>query len=187
MTARLDRECNRIKTVKLVANKKIRTLRWCWSHSSRPVARFRPSPTCSRCFPCGPLRAILARAPGSPSNRINQSNASGLYLAFELCSCSPRPARCYRPLLTFSFHPCGSRAISLEPRTLHQPEKLGNVSKNEYVFTLLIFRVNENIATLSPAESIECSSFTALCRNFVQFVHARFTKTRNNCEFSPTN
>jgi hypothetical protein len=36
---------------------------------SAPVGiydRFRSRSTCSRCFPCGPLRAISARAPGSP-------------------------------------------------------------------------------------------------------------------------
>jgi hypothetical protein len=63
----------------------------------------------------------------------------------------------------------------LESRTLHQPEKLWNVSKNDYVFTPSISIVNENIATLSAAKSIECSSFTAPCRNFVQAVHLPFT------------
>jgi hypothetical protein len=60
--------------------------------------------------------------------------------------------------------------ILLEPRTPHQPEKLGNVSKNEVVFTLSIFIVNENGASLSPLESIECSSFTSPCRFLVQSV-----------------
>jgi hypothetical protein len=58
--------------------------------------------------------------------------------------------------------------ISLEPRTLHQPEKLRNVSKNEVVFTLFRFIVNENSVSLSPAESIECSPFTGSCRILVQ-------------------
>jgi hypothetical protein len=58
--------------------------------------------------------------------------------------------------------------ISLEPRTLHQPEKLRNVSKNEFVFTLFKFIVNENNASLSSAESIECSPFTGPCRILVQ-------------------
>jgi len=40
--------------------------RWCWDHSSRPVARFRPSPTCQSCGPCGWQLAIFARAPGLP-------------------------------------------------------------------------------------------------------------------------
>jgi hypothetical protein len=37
---------------------------------------------------------------GLTANRINQPNASGLYPAFDRSSCSPRPALCYRPLLT---------------------------------------------------------------------------------------
>jgi hypothetical protein len=38
----------------------------------------------------------------------------------------------------------------LEPRTLHQPEKLKKLSKNDSVFTLSIFRVNEKsrVATI---------------------------------------
>ena len=127
----------------------------------------------------------LSSGSGLTANRINQSNASGLYLAFDGCSCSSRPARCYRPLLTFSFHPCGSRAILLEPRTLHQPEKLGNVSKNEYLFTPSIFTVNQNLATLSPAKSIECSSCTAPCRNLVQSAPATFTNIYAGRCFSP--
>jgi hypothetical protein len=60
------------------------------------------------------------------------------------------------------------RAISLEPRTPHQPEKLGNVSKNECVFTPSIFIVNENYVDLSPVKSIECSPFTRRCQVLVQ-------------------
>jgi hypothetical protein len=71
----------------------------------------------------------------------------------------------------------------LESRTLHQPEKLWNVSKNDYLFTPSIFIVNENIATLSAAKSIECSSFTAPCRNFVQAVHLPFTIGRGMPRF----
>jgi len=50
---------------------------------------------------------------------------------------------------------------SLEPRTPHQPEKLQNVSKNDYVFTTFIFYVNEIHASVTPYSSIECSSCTA--------------------------
>jgi hypothetical protein len=38
---------------------------------------------------------------------------------------------------------------TLEPRTLHQPEKLQNVSKNDYGFTTLNFYVNEIHAFVS--------------------------------------
>jgi hypothetical protein len=37
----------------------------------------------------------------------------------------------------------------LEPRTLHQPEKLQKLSKNEFVFTLFKNRVNEKCAFVS--------------------------------------
>jgi hypothetical protein len=56
----------------------------------------------------------------------------------------------------------------LEPRTPHQPEKLKKVSKNDYVFTPSIFRVNKNCAILSGLFSIECSEFTGGCQNLVQ-------------------
>src|SRR5215831_16035376 len=38
----------------------------------------------------------LGSGSGLTANRINQSNASGLYLASNARSCSPRPALCYR-------------------------------------------------------------------------------------------
>jgi hypothetical protein len=54
---------------------------------------------------------------------------------------------------------------ALEPRTPHQPEKLKKVSKNDSVFTLSIFRVNEK----SRAVSI------FIC-NGVQAVHKTMTQ-----------
>ncbi len=47
---------------------------------------------------------------GLTANRINQSNASGLYPAFDLSSCSPRPALSYRPLLALPDSPRGYRS-----------------------------------------------------------------------------
>jgi len=52
---------------------------------------------------------------------------------------------------------------SLEPRTLHQPEKLQNVSKNDYVSTPSIFNVNQNPQLLTCHFSIECSGRTGGC------------------------
>jgi hypothetical protein len=52
---------------------------------------------------------------------------------------------------------------SLEPRTPHQPGKLQKLSKNEYLFTLSIFRVNEKRGTVSSDFSIECRWFTGGC------------------------
>jgi hypothetical protein len=49
---------------------------------------------------------------------------------------------------------------SLEPRTLHQPEKLQNVSKNDYGFNTPIFDVNEKHASINAYLSSGCSSCT---------------------------
>jgi hypothetical protein len=55
--------------------------------------------------------------------------------------------------------------MSLEPRTPHRPEKLKKLSKNEFVFTLSIFRVNEK------------SQVATICVfNRVQPVHRRVTE-----------
>jgi len=106
---------------------------------------------------------------GLTANRINQFNASGLYLAFVLVLLDQR----------FAIDPCGPspipfefRVILLEPRTPHQPAKLKNVPKNEYRFTLFKFFVNQNYAFLSIAKSIECSRFTAPCHVLVQPDHS---------------
>jgi hypothetical protein len=52
---------------------------------------------------------------------------------------------------------------SLEPRTPHQPGKLQKLSKNDYVFTLFIFTVNENCGNVSAEFSMECRWFTGWC------------------------
>ena len=59
------------------------------------------------------FRASLAGTPrdlrlgsGLTANRINLPYASELYPAFNFSSCSPRPARCYRPLLAFPQSSC---------------------------------------------------------------------------------
>jgi hypothetical protein len=56
------------------------------------------------------------------------------------------------------------RVTWLEPRTPHQPGKLQKLSKNEFVFTPFIFRVNKKRAVLSAGKSIECRPSTAACR-----------------------
>ncbi|MGA8428748.1 MAG: hypothetical protein WB729_02925, partial [Candidatus Sulfotelmatobacter sp.] len=51
-----------------------------------------------------PLRVVardLRSGSGLTANRINLPYASELYPAFNISSCSPRPALCYRPLLAF--------------------------------------------------------------------------------------
>src|SRR5579863_1178455 len=75
------------------------------------------------------------------------------------------------------------RVTSLEPRTPHQPGKLQKLSKNDYGFTLFIFRVNENCRSVSAEFSIECRRFTGQCRRvgavhpsqaFVMYANAQF-------------
>src|SRR5437660_4840080 len=51
----------------------------------------------------------------------------------------------------------------LEPRTPHQPGKPQNVSKNDFLFTLLILGVNEKCRILSPYDAIKCSPSTYPC------------------------
>ncbi len=46
--------------------KKLRVPRWCWIHSSRPVARVRPLLTCYGASLAGCCARSIARAPGSP-------------------------------------------------------------------------------------------------------------------------
>jgi hypothetical protein len=75
---------------------------------------------------------------------------------------------------------------SLEPRTPHQPGKLQKLSKNDYVFTLFIFRVNKKRGNVCGYFSIECTRFTGGCsgvgavflsHDFVTFANARFSWT----------
>jgi len=47
---------------------------------------------------------------GLTANWTNQPNASGLYLASDRSSCSPRPALCYRPLPAFSPSSCDAES-----------------------------------------------------------------------------
>jgi hypothetical protein len=83
---------------------KLRVPRWCWVHSSRPVARVRPSLNLLRSLPCGLPTCDLRSGSGLTANRKNLPNASELYPAFDVSSCSPRPALCYRPLLALPIH-----------------------------------------------------------------------------------
>jgi hypothetical protein len=58
------------------------------------------------------------------------------------------------------------RVTSLEPWTPRQPGKLQKLSKNDYVFTLFISRVNEKAETVSSDFSMECRWFTGGCSRF---------------------
>jgi hypothetical protein len=104
-----------------------------------------PCLTCSRCFPWGAAARDLCSGSGLTANRTNLPNASELYLAFDCASRSPRPALCYRPLPAFPPHFAMLRVTQLEPRTLHQPEKLKRLSKNDPFVLLLILESMKSV------------------------------------------
>ena len=122
---------------------------------------------------------------GLTANRINQSNASGLYPASDLGSRSPRPALCYRPLLALPRCLCARRlrVTWLEPRTLHQPEKPGTCQRTRMVLRICDCGVNENGVILNRVKSIEYSRFTGRCRIFVQAIFRNSAEARILCWF----
>jgi len=80
----------------------------------------------------------LGSGSGLTANRINQSNASGLYLAFNGRSCSPRPALCYRPLHAF-FPICAIRKrLCSSPGRRTNRQNLGTCRRTS-MFLLLLF------------------------------------------------
>src|ERR1700683_4788137 len=83
---------------------KLRVPRWCWVHSSRPVARLLPLLDLLAELPLRGAACDLRSGSGLTANRKNLPNASELYLAFDVSSRSPRPALCYRPLLALPGH-----------------------------------------------------------------------------------
>src|SRR6185437_2136606 len=64
------------------------------TYSPQPVARVRPLPTCTRCFPDGQLRAIVRLGSGLTANRENRPTPRDSIL-LSAGSRSPQPAlRC---------------------------------------------------------------------------------------------
>ena len=86
--------------------------------------------------------------------------------------CSPSPT-----------HLAAIGVTSLEPRTLHQPEKLQNVSKNDYPFTPFIFQVNRFPELLSRHFSIECRPFTGGCRKSCAVITRQRVNRQPSCLF----
>ena len=76
--------------------------------------------------------------------------------------------RCLTLFGISSLAGCPSLRIWLQPRFAAPTAKTQELSKNEYVFTLPIFRVKKISTSLSCLFSIECSSSTCPCRNLVQ-------------------
>jgi len=128
-----------------ISPKKLRVPRWCWVRSSRPVACVRPLLDLLSLLPLRAATRDLHSGSGLTANRTNLPNASELYLAFDWASRSSRPALCYRPLLAFPPHFAMLRVTQLEPRTLHQPEKLKKLSKNDPVVLLLVFESMKSV------------------------------------------
>jgi hypothetical protein len=73
---------------------------------------------------------------------------------------------------------------SLDPRTLHQPEKLQKLSKNDYGFTPSKIWVNRKIEIACALVSIECSSFTGGCSAICAATHDAIEKRREGGYFS---
>ena len=134
---------------------------------SASSSRLDPHSTCSRRFlaGCNARSKLGLRAHRQPDKSVQRLGTLSCLLAVVLVLLDQRFAidPCRPSLVSFE-----SSVIWFEPRTLHQPAKLRNVPKNEYLFTLFSFSVNQNVTFLSAAKSIECSWFTAPCRILVQ-------------------
>ena len=129
---------------------------------SASSSRLDPHSTCSRRFlaGCNARSSLGLRAHRQPDKPVQRLGTLSCLRAFVPVLLDQRFAidPCRPSLVSFE-----SSVILLEPRTPHQSAKLKNVPKNEYLFTLFSFSVNQNVTFLSPAKSIECSWFTETC------------------------
>ena len=141
------------------------------SFVSASSSRLDPHSTCSRRFlaGCNARSSFGLRAHRQPDKPVQRLGTLSCLRALVLVLLDQRFAidPCEPSLVSFE-----SSVIPLEPRTSHQSAKLKNVPKNEYLFTLFSFSVNQNCAFVSLAKSIECSWFTAPCRILVQPAHS---------------
>src|SRR5215469_14170409 len=138
------------------------------SFVSASSSRLDPHSTCSRRFlaGCNARSSLGLRAHRQPDKPVQRLGTLSCLRACVPVLLDQRFAIDPCPPSLVSFE---SSVIWLEPRTPHQSAKLKNVPKNEYLFTLFSFSVNQNCAFLSLAKSIECSWFTARCRILVQW------------------
>jgi hypothetical protein len=127
----------------------------------------------------------LARAPGSPPTGQTCSTPRDSILPStnllvrldQRFAIDPHP-----PSLR---HFAMQRVTWLEPRTPHQPGKLQKLSKNEFVFTPFIFRVNKKSHLVSTGKSIDCRPSTAPCRESCAIRKPgryRFSTRHRSCE-----
>jgi len=75
------------------------------TYSPQPVARVRPLPTCTRCDPCGQLRAIVRLGSGLTANRENRPTPRDSIL-LSAGSRSPQPALRCQTLADPQNQPC---------------------------------------------------------------------------------
>jgi hypothetical protein len=75
------------------------------------------------------------------------------------------------------------KVTSLEPRTPHQPEKPKKLSKNEYVFTPSVFRVNEKYESVSTCLFNRVHAVHNLVTKIGAVAERTFPRTRDGCGF----
>jgi putative component of membrane protein insertase Oxa1/YidC/SpoIIIJ protein YidD len=80
------------------------------------------------------------------------------------------------------------KVILLEPRTPRQPGKLQKLSKNEYVFTLSIYRVKQKAGIASAFNSMNCTRFTGECSEYcAQANESKRRRAEKGTNFPATN
>ena len=102
---------------------------------------------------------------------LDSSPAPGCHAACDNCCvrsawCREHPAVTSLQVTRLAGYP---PRLRVEESSLPDCENLGNSSRNECVFTPPVSKVNKIIATISCLFSIECSSSTGPCQNFVQY------------------
>jgi hypothetical protein len=133
--------------------------------------------TCSRRF-LAVASCDHCSGSGLTANRKNQPNASGLYPAFNISSCSTRPALCYRPLLTLAPSPCGLECDFAWAPDAAPTGQTSEVVKERVCFTPSISGVNKKHDAQSACKSIECSQCTGGCHKHCATKLCCGTRTR---------
>src|SRR4029077_20421009 len=111
----------------------------------------------------------LRSGSGLTANRKNLPNASELYPAFDVSSCSPRPALCYRPLLALPGHFRDEGDCARVPDAAPTGKTLEAVKERLWFYSFYFFR----------------QSKTAVCNwrifNGLRPVHRRVTGIGAGC------
>ncbi len=155
-------------------------------HSTRPAARIRPLPTCTRHWFLAEFatRDLSSSGSGLATNRPNRIAPFGTLSCLRRVSCSSQPALCYRSLPCLRSLCRETWTVTwLEPRTRHQPEKLQKLPKNECVSTPAGGEVKLFLREISALFSIQCRPSTGACRKIVQARKGRTMKVRARSQF----